>query len=116
MGLDCGAVPLPIPGRLALASRIVAKQPERSRHLGPDATAYRPVAGSHARVSPLSTAATWRHHLRQESDAGKPLVRIWAGGYVQSWFQLRQCGDNAVCKIATSCSSLTLEFRDDGYP
>ena len=32
-------------------------------------------------LSPLSPEATWRHHLRQEPDAGKPLVRICGGGY-----------------------------------
>jgi len=40
-------------------------------------------------VPPLSPEATWRHYLRQEPDAGKPLVRICAGGYEQSWFLLR---------------------------
>ena len=32
---------------------------------------------------PYPLQATWRHHLRQEPDAGKPLVRICGGGYGQ---------------------------------
>ena len=36
------------------------------------------------RLSSLSPAPPGRHHLRQEPDAGNPLVRIRGGGYGQS--------------------------------
>ena len=39
-----------------------------------------PVPG----LASLSPAAAWRHHLRQEPDAGNPLVRICGGGYGKS--------------------------------
>src|SRR5690606_38371005 len=84
-----GAPPLPIPSRLALAPCLVASEPERPSPLEPDAANHRPMVASRSRVPPLSPEATWRHYLRQEPDAGKPLVRICAGGYEQSWFLLR---------------------------
>jgi len=33
-----------------------------------------------ARTRKVGQAPPWRHHLRQEPDAGKPLVRIGGGG------------------------------------
>src|SRR5690606_18576646 len=78
-----------IPSRLALAPCLVASEPERPSPLEPDAANHRPMVASRSRVPPLSPEATWRHYLRQEPDAGKPLVRICAGGYEQSWFLLR---------------------------
>ena len=42
--------------------------------------AHRPLAAPCPHLSPLSPQATWRYHLRQEPDAGKPLVRICGGG------------------------------------
>ncbi len=74
------AAHLSVPGRPALASHAVATKPERPRPLGPDAAAHRPLVASCPRVSSLSPAAAWRHHLRQEPDAGNPLVRICGGG------------------------------------
>ena len=66
---------------LALAPRAVAAQPERPRPLGPDAAADRPLAPSCSHLSSLSPAPHGRHHLRQEPDAGNPLVRIRGGGH-----------------------------------
>src|SRR5690606_41117133 len=84
----------PIPSRLALAPCLVASEPERPSPLEPDAANHRPMVASRSRVPPLSPEATWRHYLRQEPDAGKPLVRICAGGYEQSWFLLRPRKEN----------------------
>jgi hypothetical protein len=39
------------------------------------------LVASRPHLSPVSIAKTWRHYLRQEPDAGKPLVRICGGGY-----------------------------------
>ena len=75
-----GVAPLSIPCRLALAPRAFSAKPERSSPLGPNAAAHRPLAASRPRLPPLPLEATWRHHLRQEPDAGNPPVRIRGGG------------------------------------
>src|SRR5207245_11688079 len=78
-----------VPGGLALAPRARAAQSHRVRLLGADAPAHRAVAAPCARMSSLSSEATWRRHLRQEPDAVMPLVRIRGGGYEQSSSLLR---------------------------
>ena len=74
-----GAPPVPIPGRLALASRALAPSSDRPRPVGPYAAASHPLAAPCSHLSSLSPASPWRHHLRQEPDAGNPLVRIRGG-------------------------------------
>src|SRR3989442_3383215 len=81
-----------VPGGLALAPRARAAQSHRVRLLGADAPAHRAVAAPCARMSSLSSEATWRRHLRQEPDAVMPLVRIRGGGYEQSSSLLRLWG------------------------
>jgi hypothetical protein len=51
-----------------------------SRQGAPSALERVRQAASRDRSS-LSPAATWGHHLRQEPDAGMPLVRICGGGH-----------------------------------
>ena len=79
-----GAGSFSIPSRTALASRAVAAQPERPRPLGSHAAPHHSLAASAYRLSSLSPAPHGRPHLRQEPDAGNPLVRIRGGGYEQS--------------------------------
>jgi len=74
------AAPLSVQGWPPLASHALATTPEPPRTVGPDAAAHGPLVASCSRVSSLSPAAAWRHHLRQEPDAGNPLVRIRGGG------------------------------------
>jgi hypothetical protein len=47
------------------------------------------LAASAYRLSSLSPAPYGRHYLRQEPDAGIPLVRIRGGGYERSRSLLR---------------------------
>jgi len=75
-----GAASVSVSGGPPLASRAVSAQPERSRSLGPNAAIAHPLAASCGRMSSLSSTPLWRHHLRQEPDAGKPHVRICGGG------------------------------------
>src|SRR6266436_6312731 len=79
-----GAGSFSIPSGTALASRAVAAQPERSRTLGPHAAPHHSLAASAYRLSSLSSPPHGRPHLRQEPDAGIPLVRIRGGGCVQT--------------------------------
>jgi hypothetical protein len=61
--------------------RTLRRRGQRHRSdLGTDAAACRSLAASCARLSPLSSSPTWRHHLRWEPDAGNPHVRICGGG------------------------------------
>ena len=64
--------------------RVVAAQSERSRTLGPHASPHHSLAACAYRLSSLSPALPGRPHLRQEPDAGIPLVRIRGGGYERS--------------------------------
>jgi hypothetical protein len=50
----------------------------------------RPLIAPTAHLTPLSTTAPWRHHLRPEPDAVIPLVRICGGGREQSRSLLRR--------------------------
>src|SRR5882762_3544149 len=84
-----GAAALSLPSRVALALRAVAAQPERPRSLGSYAAPHHSLAASAFRLSSLSPAPHERHHLRQEPDAGNPLVRICGGGREQSRSLLR---------------------------
>src|ERR1700728_264225 len=86
-----GAGDFSVPSRLALASRAVVAQPERTRTLGSHAAPHHPLAASAYCLSSLSFAAHGRRYLRQEPDAGNPLVRIRGGGCDQSRFLLRLC-------------------------
>src|SRR5713101_6219385 len=79
-----GAGSLSIPSGAALASRAVAAQPERPRPLGSHAAPHHSLAASAYRLSSLSAAPHGRYYLRQEPDAGNPLVRIRGGGHEQS--------------------------------
>jgi len=79
MNTPCAAY-VSLPGRPALASCPVATKPERSGPVGTDAAAHRPVVAPSPHLSPVPPEATWRHHLRQEPDAGNPPVRICGGG------------------------------------
>src|SRR6267154_1036584 len=81
---DAGAHDFSVPSRLALASLVVAAEPERPRPLRPHAAPHHSPAASAFCLSSLSFAAHGRHHLRQEPDAGNPLVRIRGGGHEQS--------------------------------
>src|SRR5258708_541853 len=78
------AVDLSVPSGAALASRAVAAQPEWPRPVGPHAAPQHSLAASAFGLSPLSPAPHRRHPLRQEPDAGIPLVRIRGGGCVQT--------------------------------
>src|SRR5271170_1285777 len=70
-----------VPSRLALASHVVAAQPDRPHPLESHAAPHHPLAAPTFCLSSLSLAAHGRYYLRQEPDAGKPLVRIRGGGY-----------------------------------
>src|ERR1700722_2726235 len=72
---------LSVPNGPPLAAHALAARPERSRAVGPDATADSPLAPCCSRLSSLSLAPHGRYHLRQEPDAGNPLVRIRGGGH-----------------------------------
>src|SRR6202011_3640822 len=76
-----GAGAFSIPSRLVLASLAVAAEPERPRSLGPHAAPHHPLAAFALCLSSLSFAPHGRCHLRQEPDAGNPLVRIRGGGH-----------------------------------
>src|SRR5215467_227410 len=78
-----------VPNRAALASHAVAAQSERPRPLGPYAAPCKPLVASAYCLSSLSSASHGRRYLRQEPDAGKPLVRIRGGGCEQSRSLLR---------------------------
>jgi hypothetical protein len=78
------AVALSVPSGAALASRAFAAQPKRPRPLGPHAAPHHSLAPCAYHLSSLSPASHGRHHLRQEPDAGIPLVRIRGGGCVQT--------------------------------
>jgi hypothetical protein len=58
----------------------VEAQPERPGPLGSYAAPDHSLAASGFCLSSLSSASHGRHHLRQEPDAGNPLVRIRGGG------------------------------------
>ena len=75
---------LSVPSGAALASRVVAAQSERPRPLGPHAAPDHPLVAYAYRLSSLSSAPHGRHHLRQEPDAGNPLVRIRGGLRLES--------------------------------
>src|SRR6266436_2001433 len=75
-----GAVSLSVPGGMALASRVVATQPEWPHPLGPHAASHHSLAAFAYRLSSLSSPPYGRPHLRQEPDAVAPLVRIRGGG------------------------------------
>jgi len=77
-----GADDFSIPSRLALASLVVAAEPERPRPLGSHAAHHHSLAAFAFCLSSLSSAAPGRYHLRQEPDAGNPLV--WIRGGVMS--------------------------------
>jgi hypothetical protein len=62
-----------------LASHAVTAQPEGQYPLGSDAASDRPLASAGPYLSPLSFVSCRRYYLRQEPDAGNPLVRICAG-------------------------------------
>src|SRR5438093_1179512 len=79
-----GAGGFSVPSRLALASLVVAAEPERPRPLGSYAAPHHSLAAFAFCLSSLSLASHGRCHLRQEPDAGKPLVRIRGGGCEQS--------------------------------
>jgi retron-type reverse transcriptase len=87
-----GAGDFSVPSGLALASRAVVAQPERPCSLGSHAAPHHPLAASAYCLSSLSSAPHGRRHLRQEPDAGNPLVRIRGGGCAQSRFLLRLHG------------------------
>src|SRR5882762_1704355 len=84
-----GADDFSIPSRLALASLAVAAEPERPRPLGSHAASHHSLVAFAFCLSSLSSAAHGRCYLRQEPDAGNPLVRIRGGGHEQSWSLLR---------------------------
>src|SRR6266436_2063250 len=84
-----GVVSLSVPSGTALASRAVAAQPKRPRALGSHATPHHSLAACAYHLSSLSPATHGRPHLRQEPDAGIPLVRIRGGGHERSSFLLR---------------------------
>src|SRR2546425_1259476 len=69
-----GAVSLSVPGGMALASRVVATQPEWPHPLGPHAASHHSLAAFAYRLSSLSSPPHGRPHLRQEPDAVAPLV------------------------------------------
>src|ERR1700681_3793471 len=75
-----GAGAFSIPSGTAVVWCAVAAQPERSRPLGAHAAPHHSLAASAYHLSSLSPAPHGRHHLRQEPDAGIPLVRIRGGG------------------------------------
>src|SRR5215467_4346572 len=68
-----------VPGGLALVSHLITSKPERSCSMGSNAAPHRSLAASGSHLSSLSPAPSQRCHLRQEPDAGKPLVRICGG-------------------------------------
>jgi hypothetical protein len=63
------------------ASLAVAAEPERPRSLGSNAAPHHTLAAFAFCLSSLSFAPHGRYHLRQEPDAGNPLVRIRGGGH-----------------------------------
>jgi hypothetical protein len=63
----------------AVASRVVAAKPEWPCLLGSNAAIDPPLAPSCWRPTLRSPAPPGRHDLRQEPDAGYPLVRIRGG-------------------------------------
>src|SRR5215472_411910 len=75
-----GAVALLAPSWAVLASHVVETKPDRPRTLGPDAALDPSLVASTCYLSSLSFAPHGRFDLRQEPDAGNPLVRISAGG------------------------------------
>ena len=79
-----GAGDFSVPSRLVLASLAVAAEPERPGPLGSHAAPDHSLAAFALCLSSLSSAAHGRCHLRQEPDAGNPLVRIRGGGHEQS--------------------------------
>jgi hypothetical protein len=76
-----GAGAVSIPSRLVLASHAVAAEPERPRSLGSNTAPHHSLAACAYCLSSLSFAPHGRCHLRQELDAGNPLVRIRGGGH-----------------------------------
>jgi hypothetical protein len=76
-----GAGAFSIPSRLVLASLAVAAEPERPRSLGSNAAPHHSLAAFAFCLSSLSFAPHGRYYLRQEPDAGNPLVRIRGGGH-----------------------------------
>src|SRR6266853_5087939 len=79
-----GAVDFSVPNRRALASRAVAAQPDWPGPLGSHAAPHHSLAAVAFCLSSLSLAPHGRRYLRQEPDAGIPLVRIRGGGCVQT--------------------------------
>src|ERR1700720_2136151 len=73
------AAHISVPSGAALALRAVAAKSERPRPLGPHAAPHRSLAATAFRLSSLSPAPHGRRYLRQEPDAGNPLVRIRGG-------------------------------------
>src|SRR6266513_4111636 len=76
-----GAAAVSRPHRVVVVSRAVPAQSQRPPVLGAYASLARPLASRCTRLPSLSSAPYGRHYLRQEPDAGKPLVRIRGGGY-----------------------------------
>src|SRR6266851_6182495 len=74
------------PGRKCFAA---FGERQRSRAVGSYAAPHHSLAAYAYHLSSLSPATHGRPHLRQEPDAGIPLVRIRGGGYERSSFLLR---------------------------
>src|SRR5437879_2803672 len=79
-----GAGAFSLPSGLALASLVVAAEPEWPCPLGPYAAPDHSLAAFAFGLSSLSFAAHGRCYLKQEPDAGNPPVRIRGGGCEQS--------------------------------
>ena len=66
-----------------LASRPVSTPPDGACSLATNEATHQLLATSGPHLSSLSFVPGARHYLRQEPDAGNPLVRICAGGTKQ---------------------------------
>ena len=71
------------PGGATLVPCPEAAQPDRPAQLGADAAAPSALAPPSPHHAPLSSAATWRCHPRQEPSAVVPHAGICGGGYGQ---------------------------------
>src|SRR3990170_4808960 len=71
------------PGGATLVPCPEAAQPDRPAQLGADAAAPSALAPPSPHPPPLSSAATWRCHPRQEPSAVVPHAGICGGGYGQ---------------------------------
>ena len=65
---------------LALVAFAPAAKPENHGDVGADEALDRPLDSSGPYLSPLSSEATWRDHLRQEPSALVALAGIRGGG------------------------------------